>query len=105
MAKEAVLIYYRVSSPGQSDRYSIQRQKETLPRFAERKGWRVIGEFTDDGVSGLTISKRPDAQAFLAAIASQKPDRVLFMDPTRWLRADTLDWTTASEVSIIRDGR
>ena len=58
---DRVLIYYRVSSAAQAERYSIQRQMEMLPSFAQKRGWEVIGEFKDDGLSAKTIKKRPQA--------------------------------------------
>ena len=98
---DRVLIYYRVSSAAQAERYSIQRQMEMLPSFAQKRGWEVIGEFKDDGLSAKTIKKRPQALAFLKAIADLKPDRVLFIDPSRWLRPAPNDWEAISQIVTI----
>ena len=47
MAK-TVALYLRVSTGEQT----VENQRRELLAAAERRGWRVVAEFCDDGVSG-----------------------------------------------------
>ena len=47
------VIYIRWSSAEQSKGSSLERQREDCRAHAARKGWRVIKEFVDDGVSAF----------------------------------------------------
>lgn len=47
------VIYIRWSSAEQSKGSSLERQREDCRAHAARKGWRVIDEFVDDGVSAF----------------------------------------------------
>lgn len=44
--------YLRVSGRGQIDGDGFDRQKDTISRYCESKGWKVVRWFTDGGVSG-----------------------------------------------------
>ena len=46
---------------------SVTRQKEHARAFATARGWQVIAEFEDDGISGAEFDRRPGFQAMLAA--------------------------------------
>jgi len=53
------IAYYRVSSQSQQEKESIDLQKNTHQDFIKAKGYDVVAEFEDDGISGEEISKRP----------------------------------------------
>jgi site-specific DNA recombinase len=46
---------------------SVTRQKELARAFAAARGWAVVAEFEDDGISGAEFERRPGFQAMLAA--------------------------------------
>ena len=52
------LIYTRVSTKGQEERYGLDAQKNILTDYAKKMGWDY--ELLDEGaVSGETIYERP----------------------------------------------
>jgi site-specific DNA recombinase len=69
--------YYRVSSQQQAEKQSIDLQKIRLAKFAAEKGYEIVAEFHDDGISGEQIDKRPGFQKALEEIASGKVDFLL----------------------------
>lgn len=82
--KETVVCYYRVSSEQQKDKGSIARQTALLPALCEKQGLQIIGEpYTDDGISGRTVAKRPGFVKILADLPRLKPDFVAFLRPDR----------------------
>jgi DNA invertase Pin-like site-specific DNA recombinase len=73
--KRAVL-YVRVSTDEQSA--SIQAQRETCTRLANRHGYEIVAEFVDENVSGaIAIDKRPALKRALRALADDKADRLI----------------------------
>lgn len=50
----------------QASQVSLDMQRNLCTRYAERKGWRVVREYADNGQSGATM-KRPALQRLLAA--------------------------------------
>ncbi|MEU4302174.1 MULTISPECIES: recombinase family protein [Kitasatospora] len=77
-----VLIYARLSRAADNST-SIERQLEACRRLAEQRGWTIVGEYVDEGVSGATDpEERPGMSAMLArlgeadAILSWKLDRL-----------------------------
>src|ERR1700759_2017813 len=61
-----IAIYARVSTDGQS----VNAQLAELREVAERRGWTVIKEFTDAGISGAKRrDQRPALDAMLKAAA------------------------------------
>ncbi|GAA4981050.1 recombinase family protein [Actinopolymorpha pittospori] len=62
------LIYARLSR-SKDNSTSIVRQLEACRQEAERRGWQVVGEYADDGVSGaVDPSERPEATKLLARL-------------------------------------
>ena len=53
------VLYPRVSTEMQVEGYSLEGQKNTLKRFAEREEMQVIGIYEDAGKSGKSIEGRP----------------------------------------------
>ena len=66
MAKTAVL-YARVSVFTEES-VSIARQLDSCRKFAEARGWEVVGEFVDEGVSA-TKNKPEVREAWSALLA------------------------------------
>lgn len=57
MAKRAYCLY-RVSTKGQVEKDDIPMQKQRCHEFAEEKGWEIVREFSEKGVSGFKVSAK-----------------------------------------------
>ena len=66
--KSKVALYARVSTARDQD---PRMQIEELRRLAEQRGWNVIGEFVDHGVSG-TKERRPELDRLMADVSKGK---------------------------------
>lgn len=53
------VLYSRVSTEMQVDGYSLEGQKTSLKRFADREEMKIVGEYEDAGKSGKSIEGRP----------------------------------------------
>ena len=80
-------IYARYSTEHQTES-SIQDQLRRCRDFAAARGWTVVGEHTDEGISGAALGNRPGAQAALADL--QPGDVLLIADTTRLSRSQDL---------------
>ena len=68
-----IAIYARVSTDGQS----VNAQLAELREVVERRGWTVIKEFTDAGISGTKgRDERPALDAMLKAATRREFDLV-----------------------------
>lgn len=68
-----IAIYARVSTDGQS----INAQLAELREVAERRGWRIVHEYTDKGISGAKgRDQRPALDAILKAATRGEFDMV-----------------------------
>ena len=78
MAKK-VYCLYRVSTKGQVEKDDIPMQKQRCREFAAEKGWNIVREFAEKGVSGFKVSaKDRDAiQEIQRDAAQQKFDILL----------------------------
>ena len=79
-------IYCRVSTHGQD----ISGQLESLPKFAEKKGWEIYRIYIDDGISGSTIDARPDFKDLLEDIVNQNFNILLAEEHDRITRDEDL---------------
>ena len=62
------VLYPRVSTEMQVDGYSLEGQKNSLKRFADREEMQVIGIYEDAGKSGKSIEGRPAFKKMLSDI-------------------------------------
>ena len=62
------VLYPRVSTEMQVDGYSLDGQKNSLKRFAEREEMEIVGIYEDAGKSGKSIEGRPAFQRMLSDI-------------------------------------
>jgi DNA invertase Pin-like site-specific DNA recombinase len=86
----AAALYLRVSTERQAEaNLSIPAQRRELERFCESKGYAVVVEFVDAGLSGTTLA-RPALQALIAEArtGTARFDRVVVYDVSRWGRSD-----------------
>lgn len=80
-----VAVYCRVSSEQQAEGDTIQSQKVELPKWCKEKGWEVVAEYEDDGLSAKTTD-RPEFQQLLADIEIGTYDAVVVRDFSRLSR-------------------
>ena len=81
--KRAVL-YLRVSKQGQN----IENQRAELKRVADARGWRIVGTFKDEGISGVFGREvRAQYDAMLKQGVQAKYDVVLAWDVSRLSRS------------------
>lgn len=77
-------IYGRVSTIGHGQ--SVDMQLRELREFASRRGWEVVSEFTDTGVSGAK-ERRPKLDLLMADAKRRKFDAVLVYRYDRFARS------------------
>jgi len=85
--KKAVA-YYRQASPFPQDN-KIEIQQDQVRKFATEHGIEIIREFTDKGISGLSVEGRDGFMAMIQACVESKNDDfqyVLVLDASRWGR-------------------
>ena len=70
------------------DAKSVTRQVELARAFAAEKGWQVIEEYVDDGISGVESIKLVRRAAMLAAAAEGKFEALIVRDLDRLSRND-----------------
>lgn len=80
--------YERVSTDEQAKfGYSIKTQMEALEEHCEKNNIKIVGHYTDDGVSGGKAAlKRPAMSRLLEDVKSGKIDIILFTRLDRWFR-------------------
>jgi len=73
MNGKRVGLYLRVST----DEQTVENQRQALTETMERRGWRIVAEFVDNGVSGAKgRDKRPGYDRLLKAATTRKIDIV-----------------------------
>lgn len=81
------IIYARYSTDRQADS-SIADQLRVCTQYAEQRGWPVVAEHRDEGISGAALGNRPGVQAALAQAG--QGDVILLMDLSRLSRSQEL---------------
>jgi len=74
-------IYVRVSTDDQArDGYGLDVQRERCRAMAVVKGWSLVAEYADEGISGTKdASLRPGLAALLSAISQHEIDAVIVL--------------------------
>jgi len=66
-------LYLRVSTTDQT----VENQRRELAEVAERRGWRVVDEFADEGISGAkSRDQRPEFDRLLKAVIRRDIDLI-----------------------------
>ena len=101
-------LYSRVSTEDQArDGYGLDVQREKCRAMATVKGWDVVAEFTDEGISGTKdASQRPGLAALLDAADQRAIDAVIFLALDRLGRTtmivlDLVDTLTSKGVQVV----
>jgi site-specific DNA recombinase len=69
-------IYARVSTDDQAERYGLSSQLTELRALAARRGYTIIGEYIDDGISGAVL-ERPKLAELRALVRNRGVEVVL----------------------------
>lgn len=88
------VLYARLSVT-KEESVSIARQLQSCRRYAEARGWEVIGEFVDDGVSA-TANRPEERPGWKALLAARDFDAVIIWKVDRLARR-VLDFLHADE--------
>ena len=88
------VLYARLSVT-KEESVSISRQLQSCRRYAEARGWEVVGEFVDDGVSA-TANRPEERHGWAALLASTDFDAVIIWKVDRLARR-VLDFLHADE--------
>jgi site-specific DNA recombinase len=88
------VLYARLSVT-KEESVSIARQLQSCRRYAEARGWEVVGEFIDDGVSA-TANRPEDRNGWAALLAESDFDAVIIWKVDRLARR-VLDFLHADE--------
>ena len=81
-------LYARVSTDIQAkDGDSIPAQLSALREYAKKNNYEVVGEFVDDGVSGVLLDERDELQHLLECVERGEVDLILFTRLDRWFRS------------------
>lgn len=84
------ILYYRVSTKLQEEKYSLPFQKRELKKLAEQKNWKVVAEFTDVD-SGGKLDKK-GLTTVMDYADDRKMDIVAVVDQDRLSRLDPINW-------------
>ena len=94
-----VWIYSRLSNDDDCEMNSLLNQQEICQTFAERQGYQLIGQSSDDNVSGMNFSRR-GLDELTAAVDAGRLDAVLVKDLSRLGRHRT---QTALFIDYLRE--
>ncbi len=83
-----VALYPRVSTEEQATNgYSLNLQEESLVRYANDHGYKIVGIYRDEGNSARKpVMKRKVMLQLLEDVKAGKIDRILFLKLDRWFR-------------------
>jgi DNA invertase Pin-like site-specific DNA recombinase len=93
------VLYARLSVT-KEESVSIERQLHSCRRYAEARGWEVVGEFVDDGVSA-TANRPEERSGWAALLAMDDFDAVVIWKVDRLARR-VLDFLHADEALQLR---
>lgn len=88
-AAVAAVAYYRMSSDKQEA--SIAEQRAEVERMAERRGYKITGEFIDEGISGDDTGRRKQFQRMIADAERGGFKAILCWDQDRFGRFDSIE--------------
>ncbi|UXW85094.1 recombinase family protein [Microbacterium azadirachtae] len=77
--------YRRVSTEGQKDNTSLPEQRRKTREEAERRGWEVVAEYADEGITG-TDANRPAWREMLRDAEAGKFDVLIVLNTKRFAR-------------------
>lgn len=93
--QERRCVLYARLSVTKEESVSIARQLRSCRRYAEARGWEVVGEYVDDGVSA-TVNRPENRKGWMALLATPEFDAVVIWKVDRLARR-VLDFLHADE--------
>lgn len=93
-------VYIRMSSDKQED--SPERQRSQTRPYTERKGYTVVREYLDEGISGDQFQKRKGLQQLLADAASGLFSVLVVDEPSRLSRQEPIEFI-ATVIKPLKD--
>lgn len=99
MRSMKVWVYSRLSNDDDREMNSLLNQQEICRAFAERQGYQIIGQSSDDNASGMNFSRR-GLDELTAAVDAGRLDAVLVKDLSRLGRHRT---QTAMFIDYLRE--
>jgi hypothetical protein len=93
-----VAVYYRMSRDTQDE--SIDRQRSQVEPHCAARGYAIVAEEKDEGISGSEVERRPGLQRLLALARNKKVDGIVVDDLKRLARLD--GWDTAELLNPLR---
>ena len=91
--KVRAVYYTRVSTVDQAvSGYSLGAQQKVIAEYCDKKGYQLIGGYSDEGISGKSIDQRPQLQDLLEDSRNDEFDVVVIWKSSRLSRSliDTL---------------
>jgi DNA invertase Pin-like site-specific DNA recombinase len=85
-AGERVALYARISQDPSGNAVGVADQLDHARTFASARGYRVIGEYSDNDISAFRGAERPAYQKVLTLARGHKIDRVIVYQLTRMTR-------------------
>ena len=100
-----VWIYARLSNDDDQERNSLLNQREICHGFAEQHGYTIVGQSSDDNVSGMKFNRR-GLDELTAAVDADKIDAVIVKDLSRLGRHRTqtalfIDYLREHQVRVV----
>jgi DNA invertase Pin-like site-specific DNA recombinase len=83
------VLYIRMSTPQQKG--SPAQQREEGDKLVARNGWKLAGEYADQGISGDDTKKRKAFQQMMRDAAAGKFDKIIVWDVDRFGRFDSIE--------------
>src|SRR3954451_9470579 len=80
-------IYTRISRDAEGEGLGVQRQRDDCRALCARRGWAVVGEYTDNDVSAYSGRRRPEYQRLLSDVRGGLIDVVVAWAPERLHRS------------------
>ena len=85
------VFYARVSTEEEKQLNALEKQIHENKDVIRDHGWRLVGEYIDEGKTGTTTKRRNDYKRLLKDMTENKFDIVVCKDQDR-LQRNTLDW-------------
>ena len=89
--KLRAVFYARVSTEEEEQLNAIEKQIEENQEIIKAKGWVLIDEYIDKGITGTQAKKRNEYLRMLDDIKKDKFDIIVVKDQSR-LQRNTMDW-------------
>jgi site-specific DNA recombinase len=102
--KMLAILYTRVSTGKQAaSGLGLEAQLAACRAHAERKGYQVLGEYTDAAISGRdSVERRPGLKAVVAAAARREDVVVVVYSLSRLSRRQSLTWALLDDRGAYR---